>query len=78
MPDPINVVVDISHHNGTVNLELAKADRSIGVIHNATQGTTIVDSMYQITKTRALDNGLLWGAYHFGIGDDGGSRRLRN
>lgn len=71
MPDPINAVVDISHHNGTVNLQLAKADGIIGVIHKATQGTTIVDSMYQINKTQALDNGLLWGAYHFGTGDDG-------
>jgi hypothetical protein len=26
MPDPLNVVVDISHHNGNVNLAKAKED----------------------------------------------------
>jgi lysozyme len=71
MPDPINVVVDISHNNGTVHLDQAKADGIIGVIHKATEGTTFVDPMYQINKSQALNNGLLWGAYHFGTGDDG-------
>ena len=70
MPDPINVVVDISHHNGNVNLQLAKADGIIGVIHKATQGTSIVDPMYVTNRTQALNAGLLWGAYHFGTGDD--------
>lgn len=71
MPDPLNAVVDISHHNGNVNLQLAKADGIIGVIHKATQGTTIVDPMYQTNRTQAVNAGLLWGAYHFGTGQDG-------
>ena len=71
MPDPLNAVVDISHHNGTVNLQLAKADGIIGVIHKATQGTTILDPMYQTNRTQAANAGLLWGAYHFGTGTDG-------
>lgn len=71
MPDPLNAVVDISHHNGNVNLQLAKAAGIIGVIHKATQGTTIVDPMYETNRTQAANAGLLWGAYHFGTGGDG-------
>ena len=74
MPDPINVVVDISHHNGNVNLQLAKADGIVGVIHKATQGTTMADPMYQTNRTQALNEGLLWGAYHFGTGGDGAAQ----
>jgi GH25 family lysozyme M1 (1,4-beta-N-acetylmuramidase) len=74
MPDPINVVVDISHNNGNVNLQLAKADGIIGVIHKATEGTTFVDPMYKTNRTQALNNGLLWGAYHFGTGGDGAAQ----
>ena len=74
MPDPLNAIVDISHHNGTVNLQLAKADGIIGVIHKATQGTTIVDPMYQTNRTQAAGQGLLWGAYHFGTGGDGAAQ----
>jgi lysozyme len=74
MPDPINVVVDISHHNGNVNLQLARADGIIGVIHKATQGTEMVDPMYRTNRTQALDEGLLWGAYHFGTGGDGAAQ----
>lgn len=74
MPDPLNAVVDISHHNGNVNLQLAKADGIIGVIHKATQGTTGLDAMYQTNRTQAANAGLLWGAYHFGTGGDGAAQ----
>src|SRR5690348_7505988 len=71
MPDSLNAVVDISHHNGNVNLQLAAAAGIIGVIHKATQGTTGVDPMYQTNRTNAANAGLLWGAYHFGTAGDG-------
>lgn len=71
MPDPLNAVVDLSHHNGNVDLQLAKADGVVGVIHKATQGTTGVDPMYQTNRAKAAAAGLLWGAYHFATGDDG-------
>ena len=38
----INVVVDISHHNGNVDLTKAQAAGIVGVIHKATQGTSMV------------------------------------
>ncbi len=71
MTDPLNAVVDISHHNGNIDLQKAKADGIIGVIHKATQGTTNVDSMYTTNRSKAAAAGLLWGAYHFAVGGDG-------
>ncbi len=68
---PINVVVDLSHHNGNVDLNAAKAAGIVGVIHKATQGTSIVDNMYQQNRQKAQAAGLLWGAYHFGSLADG-------
>jgi lysozyme len=66
-----NVVVDLSHHNGKVDLGAAKADGIVGVIHKATQGTSYLDPMYMINRTKALNAGLYLGAYHFGVGSDG-------
>jgi lysozyme len=71
MAEPINVVVDISHHNGIVNLNSAKGDGIVGVIQKATQGRTFVDPTYRNNRTKAQNAGLLWGAYHFGTGSDG-------
>lgn len=70
----INVVVDLSHYNSRVDFVTAKAKGGIlGVIHKATQGASghhaYLDSMYTSRKQEAKKAGLLWGAYHFGIGD---------
>ena len=62
----LNVIVDLSHHNTTVDFHEAKLSGIVGVIHKATQGTSIVDAQYHARRERALAEGLLWGAYHFG------------
>ena len=67
----VNAVVDLSHHNGGVDLVRAAAAGLLGVIHKATQGTRYVDPTYATNKDLATDAGLLWGAYHFGVGGDG-------
>jgi lysozyme len=67
----INAVVDVSHHNGSVNLVKAKADGLIGIIQKATQGRTFVDPLFKTNRKKATDAGLLFGAYHFGTGGDG-------
>ena len=67
----INVVVDLSHHNGSVNLVRAKAAGVVGIIQKATQGRTFVDPTYVGNRGKAADAGVLWGAYHFGTGGDG-------
>src|SRR6266852_5210490 len=71
MAKPINVVIDLSHHQETVDFEQIKSDGVVGVIHKVTQGLTYVDKKYAERRDQALAEGLLWGAYHFGIGGDG-------
>src|SRR6185295_18811405 len=53
------------------DFQQAKAAGIVGVIHKATQGLTFKDSKYLANREKALDAGLLWGAYHFGDGSDG-------
>jgi lysozyme len=72
--DTINVVVDLSHHNGNVDLMKAKADGIVGVIHKASQGTSLGDNKYQTNREKADTAGLLWGAYHFGTKGDGAAQ----
>ena len=66
-----NAVIDISHHNGVVQLALAKADGIVGVIQKATQGLTYTDGTFATNRASSLATGLLFGAYHFGDGSDG-------
>jgi len=74
MPDLLNVVIDISHHNANPDFQQAKVAGILGVIHKATQGLTYKDPMYLTNRQKALDAGLLWGAYHFGDGTDGAAQ----
>ncbi len=67
----LNCVVDLSHHNGDVDLELAKSDGLVGVIQKASQSTDYTDSTYESNRSKAEAAGLWWGAYHFGVGADG-------
>ncbi len=68
---PADIVVDLSHHNGNVDLNAAAQSGIAAVIHKATQGTGYHDPMYAANKAKAQQAGLLWGAYHFGDGSDG-------
>jgi len=68
--DAPGLVFDLSHYNGKVDLAAAYAAGQRGVIHKATEGTGYVDPMYADTRTQAAAAGLLWGAYHFGVGGD--------
>jgi lysozyme len=67
----INVVVDLSHYNTVSDFNTVKGDGIVGIIHKATQGTTITDSKYNSRKPAVLAAGLWWGAYHFGESGDG-------
>ncbi|HEU4388166.1 MAG TPA: glycoside hydrolase family 25 protein [Blastocatellia bacterium] len=71
MAEPFNVVIDISHHNANPDFQQAAAAGIVGVIHKATQGTTFKDSAYETNRQKAIAAGLLWGAYHFGVGGNG-------
>jgi len=67
---PNAMVIDLSHHNADPDFARVRAGGVVGVIHKATQGTGFVDDKYDGRKQPVLDAGLLWGAYHFGTGDD--------
>lgn len=69
-----NSLIDLSHHNGTIDLTNAQQSGIVGIIHKATQGSSFVDPQYQINRQQAQTLGLTWGAYHFGNGDDGVSQ----
>ena len=71
---PINVVVDLSHFNTVSSFETVKEAGIAGVIHKATQGTSLIDPRYHERKAAALAAGLMWGAYHFGVGEDGAAQ----
>jgi lysozyme len=65
-------VVDISHYddvqvmNGLwAGFAKLKAAGYVGVINKATQGRGMVDVSYARRKPHALDEGLLYGAYHY-------------
>ena len=71
LASPLNMVVDLSHHNVNPDFAQAKNDGIVGVIHKATQGLTYVDQTYDGHQSAAIDEGIWWGAYHFGTGSDG-------
>jgi lysozyme len=71
MAEITNAVVDLSHHNNSLDFQKAKDSGLMGIIHKATQGTTGVDATYTERRSKAEATGLLWGAYHFGTGSDG-------
>ncbi len=66
-----NCVLDLSHFNTNVDFHLAHQSGIAGVIHKATQGMLYCDPAYAPHKIQAEDEGMLWGAYHFGVGGDG-------
>lgn len=74
---PINVVVDLSHFNTVSSFETVKEAGIAGVIHKATQGTSMIDSKYHERKAAALAAGLMWGAYHFGVGNEDGAAQAK-
>lgn len=66
----INVVVDLSHHNASVDFAALGAAGIVGILHKATQGTGYADPTYAARQPQARSAGLRWGAYHFGDGSD--------
>lgn len=67
----LNAVIDISHYNGdSLDFSQAAGAGILGVIHKASEGLTYRDPMYAANRQAATAAGMMWGAYHFGTGDD--------
>jgi lysozyme len=71
MPDYPNIVIDISHWDREVDFQSVASSGVVGVMQKATQGQLDVDPTYNGNRIKAIGASLLWGAYHFGTGDDG-------
>ena len=70
----LNVVVDLSHFNTVTSFPEIKQSGIVGVIHKASEGTNWSDPTYVGRKQQALAAGLCWGAYHFGVDEDGAAQ----
>jgi lysozyme len=70
MAGDMNAVVDLSHWDGDIALDKARDAGIRGVINKATQGFRFVDPTFATNRTKTTAAGLLWGAYHFGVGGD--------
>lgn len=62
----INSVIDLSHHNTSVEFSNLKQASILAVIHKATQGVSYVDPNFHDRATEASNCNMPFGAYHFG------------
>lgn len=70
--------IDISSHNGDVDLSAAAADGIEFVFIKATEGTDFQDDSFRENYNKALNAGLKIGAYHFFRFDTDGVEQARN
>jgi len=73
----IDAVIDVSHYDDTPNWTEVAAAGIAGIIHKATQGSTYVDPTFTTARAAVPAAGMLWGAYHFGTGDEEGSAQAQ-
>ncbi|MDE5774309.1 MAG: hypothetical protein K2H86_07615 [Muribaculaceae bacterium] len=70
--------IDISRHNGMMNLDAAAADGIDFVFIKASEGTTLRDPNFRINYDKASHAGLKIGAYHFFKFDQEGIPQAKN
>lgn len=63
-------IIDVSHWDEPVDFRKVAGAGIVAVIAKASQGATAADPAYATFRTQAAAQGLLWGSYHFGTGDD--------
>lgn len=73
----IDAVIDVSHFDGSPDWEKVRAAGILGIVHKATQGKSYVDPTFASAKTAVPAAGFLWGAYHFGTGDEPGKDQAK-
>ncbi|HYE00445.1 MAG TPA: glycoside hydrolase family 25 protein [Alphaproteobacteria bacterium] len=66
----INAIIDLSHNNANPDFKQIAGAGILGVFHKASQGAGYADPTYAARRAAAKAAGLLWGAYHFGTGED--------
>jgi lysozyme len=63
-------IIDVSHWNEPVDFRKVAGAGIVAVIAKASQGAGYADPAYASFRRQAAAQGLLWGSYHFGTGDD--------
>ena len=63
-------IIDVSHWDEPVDFGKVADAGIVAVIAKASQGATGTDPAYARFRQQATAQGLLWGSYHFGTGDD--------
>lgn len=63
MSNPI--VIDLSHWNPTPDWKTLAAGGTLGIIHKASEGISVVDDQYAGRRSGATAAGLFWSSYHF-------------
>jgi len=64
MAAPIDVVIDLLHHQETVDFEQMKGAGVVGAIYKATQELTYADAKHVERCDEAHAKDLLWSAYY--------------
>ena len=78
VPHCIGPLIDISGNNGLrIDLAKAKAGDIQAVFIKATEAATFQDKTFAVNLKKVLDQSLLAGSYHFGIGRPAGAQ-VRN
>lgn len=65
-------VIDVSHHNGTIDWRQVYAAGITFAFLKATQGTDYVDPTFRYNRIAALNAGIMVAPYHFLDASDGG------
>ena len=74
----LNVVIDISHHEGHVDFDQVKQEGILSIISKVTHGVTGIDKTHKSRRDQAKERGLLWGSYHFGTGVQDGAAQAQH
>lgn len=59
------LIIDLSHHNEVTDFDAIKKNGTIGIIHKATEGWSLVDETYKEREQAAKFAGLEWASYHY-------------
>lgn len=70
----LDAVIDLSHHQSSVDFVRVRAAGVLGVVHKATEGATSTDDHWCTRRELIASVGLLAGAYHFGRQGDGAAQ----
>lgn len=70
--------IDVSSHNGMMNLDAAAADGVEFVFIKASEGSDFRDENFRLNYNKALHAGMKIGAYHFFRFDSDGVEQARN